>query len=57
MPKKTFLPAHPPEDYTGSIADWMVELQMRGLWDGQGWYGDIEISEKEYIDILEKCEC
>ena len=30
------LPAIPPEDYKGSQADWMVALQERGLWDGDG---------------------
>ena len=28
-------PGHPPEDYTGTIADWMVGLQKMGLWDGK----------------------
>jgi hypothetical protein len=48
--------ACPPEDYKGTVADWMVELQNRGIWDGQGWYGDVLISEEDYWDILEKCE-
>lgn len=53
-----YFPGHPPEDYTGSIADWMVELQSRGLWDGQDpeWFGDVAIESEEYGDILEKLE-
>lgn len=50
------LPAHPPEDYTGSVADWMVELQTRGLWNGEGWYGDVEIPLSEWQEILDECE-
>ena len=50
------LPASPPEDYEGTIANWCVELQKRGLWNGEGFYGDIEIPEKDYLDILKKCE-
>lgn len=50
------LPGHPPEDYKGSQSAWMVALQERGLWDGQGWYGDVAIPAKEYWEILEECE-
>lgn len=50
------VPAIPPEDYEGTVADWMVALQERGLWDGEGWYGDVEITEDQYVDILEECE-
>jgi len=50
------LPGYPPEDYKGTQADWMIQLQERGLWDGLGWYGDVEIDEKEYMEILEQCE-
>ena len=51
-----YLPAIPPEDYKGSQAAWMVALQERGLWDGEGWYGDVEISETDWWEILEQCE-
>lgn len=52
------MPGHPPEDYTGSQADWMIELQSRGLWDGENpdWYGDVGIDTDEYFDILDKLE-
>lgn len=50
------LPAIPPEDYKGSIADWMIALQSRGLWNGQGWHGDVEISAEDWREILEECE-
>lgn len=49
-------PAIPPEDYKGSVAAWMVELQQRGLWDGEGWHGDVMITSEEWWEILEKCE-
>lgn len=54
--KLEYLPAIPPTDYKGTQADWMIELQVRGLWDGQGWYGDVEIPVKDYEAILEKRE-
>ena len=54
--EQEMFPGYPPEDYKGTQANWMVELQARGLWDGEGWYGDIEIPEDIYWDILEKCE-
>ena len=49
-------PGHPPEDYTGSQADWMVEMQTRGHWNGEGWHGDIWLVDDEWWDILETCE-
>lgn len=48
--------AHPPEDYTGTQSDWMVELQTRGIWNGEGWYGDVIISYDEWCEILDVCE-
>ena len=50
------VPAIPPSDYDGSQADWMIGLQQRGLWNGKGWHGDVEISLKDYQDLLEECE-
>ena len=50
------IPAIPPEDYAGSVADWMVKLQERGLWDGTGWYGDVELPAATWWEILEECE-
>ena len=54
--EQEMFPGYPPVDYKGTQANWMVELQVRGLWNGEGWYGDIEIPEDIYWDILEKCE-
>jgi len=51
-----WLPATPPEDYKGTQADWMVALQSRGLWDGEGWHGDVEIPADAWWEILEECE-
>ncbi len=52
------IPAIPPEDYKGTQACWLVELQTRGLWDPAKieWHGDLEIDEKEFWQILNKCE-
>lgn len=50
------VPAIPPSDYEGSQADWMIGLQQRGLWNGKGWHGDVEISLKDWQDLLEECE-
>lgn len=50
------IPAIPPDDYTGSQSDWMVKLQERGLWNGDGWYGDVMISSEDWWEILEECE-
>lgn len=49
-------PAIPPEDYKGSVGQWMAELQMRGLWNGEGWYGDVMIPSETRWEILEKIE-
>lgn len=54
--EENMLPGHPPEDYRGSIARWCVELMNRGLWNGEGWYGDVRITEQEYVAILDICE-
>ena len=49
-------PAIPPDDYKGSQAQWMIALQERGLWNGEGWHGDIEIPTEIWWEILEECE-
>lgn len=56
--RKMYIEAIPPEDYTGSILEWMTQLQERGLWDGQNpdWYGDIMIPNDIWWEILEECE-
>ena len=56
--QKRNFPGHPPEDYKGSVAAWMVGLQEMGLWDGKNpqWYGDVQLTEAEYGDLLERCE-
>jgi hypothetical protein len=53
---KDQIPAIPPNDYTGTVADWLTELQIRGFWDGKDFYGDIMISTKDWRDILKVCE-
>lgn len=49
-------PAIPPEDYKGSVGQWMAELQTRRLWDGEGWHGDVMIPSETWWQILEKLE-
>lgn len=52
------IPAIPPNDYEGSIADWMVWLISEGyLKDGSDeFYGDIMLTESEYARLLDDCE-
>lgn len=50
------IPAIPPEDYSGTQSDWMIQLQERGLWDGEGWHGDVLIDVGIWWEILEECE-
>jgi hypothetical protein len=38
------------------MADWMVALVERGLWNERGSYTDVHIPEKTYWEILEQCE-
>jgi len=54
--KKDMTPAIPPDDYKGSQSDWMTKLQERGLWNGEGWHGDVKIPAKDWWKILEECE-
>lgn len=56
--KNKMLPAIPPEDYKGSVGRWMIELQERGLWDGENpdWHGDVMITNEQWWNILEACE-
>ena len=56
--KQELTEAIPPEDYSGSIGDWMRELIERGLWNGKKpwWYGDVRIPKDIWWEILEKCE-
>lgn len=52
------IPAIPPENYKGSVGKWMIELQERGLWDGQNpeWHGDILIPSTIWWEMVEKLE-
>ena len=49
-------PAIPPEDYKGSVGDWMIALIERDLWDGEGWHGDVMLTSEQWWEILEQCE-
>ena len=48
----TMIIAIPPEDYKGSQGDWHIALIERGLWDGEGWHGDIEIPSNVWWEIF-----
>jgi len=50
--------AIPPEDYKGSVGKWMIELQERGLWDGENpeWHGDVKIPTDVWWEMIEKLE-
>jgi len=54
--EEELIPAIPPEDYKGSISSWMVALQERGLWGGEGWHGDVMLEPHIWWEILEACE-
>jgi len=54
--KNKKIPAIPPEDYKGSVGDWMIALIERDLWDGQGFHGDVMIPSDIWWEILEQCE-
>ena len=56
--KERRLPAIPPNDYKGTIAQWIVKLIQHGWWDGVSpdWYGDVQIKESAYDKILKECE-
>lgn len=49
-------PARPPDNYTGELGRWCDELYHRGLWDGTGFFGDVVITCKDYVEILDVCE-
>lgn len=44
------VPAWPPDDYKGTMADWLVALETRGI-----EWGDY-ISQEIWWEILEECE-
>ena len=48
------IPAIPPEDYSGSIAEWIIALNECG-YDGDN-YTNIKIPEDIYDEILDWCE-
>ena len=53
----THLPAIPPNDYKGTMADWLVGLNEMGKRKDEGdFYGDIMLTVEEYDKLLEKCE-
>ena len=53
---KNKLPAVPPSDYEGTIADWAITLISKGLMKERQFYGDIWLTENQYVEVLEECE-
>ncbi len=45
----------PPADYSGSILNWKIQLELRGLWNGVGWYGNVRLTKEEYMSVLKTC--
>ncbi len=56
--KKHFLPAIPPDDYEGSVADWHYALLKLELWNGEdpSEIMDIKLNRADYHSILAICE-
>ncbi len=52
------LPAIPPDDFKGSVADWHYALHESGIWDGKDPADicDITISGADYNIMLRICE-
>jgi hypothetical protein len=50
------LPAVPPEEYQGTIADWIEALVSRGLMKSDESYTDLWIPEDVWVKIVEECE-
>lgn len=50
------VPAIPPDNYSGTIADWVIALQQRGLLKGTQFYGNIKIPKRVYDEVLAECE-
>lgn len=48
------IPAIPPEDYCGTMVDWIAALNERGFRGDD--YINIEIEEDMYDEILDWCE-
>lgn len=53
---KEMVPAVPPSDYSGTIADWVFELASRGYHPQGKFYGDIMLSLEDYNSVLDNCE-
>ncbi|KKL46036.1 hypothetical protein LCGC14_2349640 [marine sediment metagenome] len=58
MMKKDRLPAIPPDDFKGSVANWHYALQEIGIWNGKdpSEIMDIMISGADYNFLLRICE-
>ena len=48
--------AIPPEDYSGTIAAWIIALVQRGLMKEGDDYTSLYIPEEVYVEILTECE-
>jgi DnaJ-class molecular chaperone len=53
----THLPAIPPNDYKGTMADWLMGLCELGKREDEGeFYGDVVLTVEEYNSLLQRCE-
>lgn len=48
-------PAIPPDDYSGSIANWIINLQEMGYDNAEEYY-DIYLTSEDYNILLERSE-
>lgn len=55
MNKKDKIPAIPPNDYEGSMADWITTLFEMGYQNADEYY-DIYLTHEQYEELLTKCE-
>jgi hypothetical protein len=52
-----YLPAVPPSDYKGTLAKWKRQLKKLGKMKASSTpLIRVWLTEKEYIQVLEKCE-
>ena len=51
-----YVPAYPPSDYHGSIADWCIAMGSRGHPSDYGELCDAEVPNETWWEVLEECE-
>ena len=51
-----YMPAHPPADYGGSLADWCVAMASRGYPADYAALTGIMVPEAVWESVLKECE-